>query len=242
MKTSDEKVHYAELLPHEFRKRLQDKPVAYLPLGTLEWHGPHLPLGSDAIQSEGLMVACARQLGGIVMPPIYLGPDQAILAQDGQTFYGMDALPDTMAPGQLEGSCYWVSEGFFKILVDMILIQLKRAGFQAVFADGHGPSRWSWVKDIPEREARFELKLFGVTSNIKRAWKYQIDHAGHNETSIMLALRPDLVDISKLPHDPKISPSRILGKDPRKATAKLGKKYLTTAINIIKQKLTEAGI
>lgn len=242
MNIKEEKVHYTELLPHEFRKRLKERPVAYLPLGTLEWHGDHLPLGSDSIQSEELMVACARQLGGIVMPPIHLGPDQAILTHNGQTFYGMDAIPDTLPPRQLEGSCYWVSSGFFKLLIDMILTQIKRAGFQAVFADGHGPSRWSWVKDISEREARFGLKLFGVTADIKRAWKYQIDHAGQNETSIMLALRPDLVDQSKLPQDPSIFPERILGKDPRQATANLGKKYLDAAVKILKTKFAKAGL
>ena len=34
-----EKVRYADLLPWEFRQRLAARPVAYLPLGTLEWHG-----------------------------------------------------------------------------------------------------------------------------------------------------------------------------------------------------------
>lgn len=242
MRSIGEKVHYVELLPHEFRKRLEEKPVAYLPLGTLEWHGPHLPLGADSIQSEGLMVACAHQLGGIVMPPIFLGPDRAIKDQEGQTFYGMDAIPTTLPPRRLDGSCYWVSEGIFKVLIDQILIQLKRAGFQGVFADGHGPSRSSWVQDIPEREVRFGLKLFGVTSDIKRAWKYQIDHAGQNETAIMLALRSDLVDLSKLTQDPAVTLERILGKDPRQATRKLGKKYLNAAVRIIKQKLTEAGL
>ena len=71
-----EKVQYSELLPWEFRQRIQQRPVAYLPLGTLEWHGEHLPLGSDAIQSESLMIECARRFGGIVLPPIHLGPDQ----------------------------------------------------------------------------------------------------------------------------------------------------------------------
>ena len=49
-----EKVRYSDLLPGEFRERLAANPVAYLPLGTLAWHGEHLPLGSDAIQSEVL--------------------------------------------------------------------------------------------------------------------------------------------------------------------------------------------
>ena len=72
-----EKVRYSDLLPWEFRQRLAARPVAYLPLGTLEWHGEHLPLGSDAIQSEELMIECAKRFGGIVMPPIHLGPDRA---------------------------------------------------------------------------------------------------------------------------------------------------------------------
>ena len=49
-----EKIRYSDLLPGEFRERLAAKPGAYLPLGTLAWHGEHLPLGSDAIQSEVL--------------------------------------------------------------------------------------------------------------------------------------------------------------------------------------------
>ena len=242
MSTSTERVHYTELLPHEFLRRLQDKPVAYLPLGTLEWHGAHLPLGSDAIQSEALMVACAKRLGGIVMPPIFLGPDQAKSGPNGQFFYGMDALPTSLPHRQLEGSCYWVSKGFFKQLIDAILIQLERAGFQAVFADGHGPSRWSWVQDIPEREARLGLKLFGVTADIKRAWKYQIDHAGQNETSIMLAIRPDLVNLSLLPQDPVHAVERVLGKDPRRATTKLGTNYLAAAVELVKQQFAKAGL
>ena len=44
----------SDLFPWEFRERLAAKPGAYLPLGTLAWHGEHLPLGSDAIQSEVL--------------------------------------------------------------------------------------------------------------------------------------------------------------------------------------------
>lgn len=106
-----EKVNYSDLIPREFRHRLAVKPVAYLPLGTLEWHGEHLPLGSDAIQSEGLMVECARRFGGIVMPPIHLGPDRAWDRGGGEVLYGMDYHDSTAPQRQLEGSCYWVSDG-----------------------------------------------------------------------------------------------------------------------------------
>ena len=143
---SEEIVRYAELLPGGFRTRLQSRPLAYLPLGTLEWHGEQLPLGSDALISEGLMIRCARAFGGIVMPPIHLGPDRTQPQDGGAMLQGMDYADVTTPQRQLDGSCYWVSKGLFLILVDAILEQLKRAGFAAVFADGHGPSRASWCE------------------------------------------------------------------------------------------------
>ena len=123
------KVRYDQLLPHEFRQRLAERPIAYLPLGTIEWHGEHLPLGSDALQSEGLMLECARRLGGIVSPPLHLGPDRARTDERGNLLVGMDYAETTTPPRQLDGSCYWVPPGLHEQLLDAILAQLKRAGF-----------------------------------------------------------------------------------------------------------------
>ena len=236
------KVRYTELRPHEFRKRLAERPIAYLPLGTLEWHGEHLPLGSDAIISEGLMVECARQLGGIVMPPIHLGPDRLRLEADGTQLQGMDCADVTTPHRQLDGSCYWVSQGFFMTLIDAILAQLKRAGFRALFADGHGPSRRSWVENLEEREARFGLKLFGVTDDFRGLWKSLTDHAARNETACVMALRPELVDLSQLSTDRSVWPQGVGGEDPRDATAAFGKECLDTSLGLVKQMFEKAGI
>jgi creatinine amidohydrolase len=232
-----QKVLYAELLPHEFRKRLAARPIAYLPLGTLEWHGEHLPLGSDAIQSEGLMIECARRFGGIVMPPIHLGPDRARPAGEGKMLYGMDYAASTTPPRQLDGSCYWVPKGLHLLVVDAVLEQLKRAGFRAVFADGHGPSRSSWVENIEERETRFGLKLFGVTKDIAAQWKSQVDHAGRNETSLMMHFRPQSVDLSQLPRERAVRPVGVGGQDPRDATAEFGRECLERSVELVRQML-----
>jgi creatinine amidohydrolase len=236
------KVRYDELLPHEFRKRLAERPIAYLPLGTLEWHGEHLPLGSDAMQSEGLMIACARRFGGIVMPPIHLGPDRAKPTDDGKMLVGMDYAESTAPPRQLDGSCYWVPAGFHLLMVDAILAQLKRAGFRAVFADGHGPSRTSWVENLPERQARFGLKLFGVTREVAKQWKSQVDHAARNETSLMMHLRPDLVDLSQLPPERSTWPQGVGGADPRDATAVYGKECFESSVELVRQMFAAAGL
>ena len=237
-----EKVKYSDLLPWEFRQRLDRRPVAYLPLGTLEWHGEHLPLGSDAIQSQGLMVECARRFGGIVMPPIHLGPDRAWDRGGGAVLQGMDYADSTDPQRQLDGSCYWVSEGVFGLLVDAILEQIKRAGFELVFADGHGPSRRAWRQAMPEREQRFGIKLAGVTDEIAQEWQSQMDHAARNETSLVMHYRPDLADLSRLPEDRQIWPQGVGGEDPRDASGDHGRACMERSVEIVGRLLEEMGV
>ncbi|UCG36946.1 MAG: creatininase family protein, partial [Candidatus Bathyarchaeota archaeon] len=71
-----QEVLYERLTPSEFQDRLEKAPIAYLPLGTLEWHGLHLPLGTDSLQSQAFFIKLAQRAGGIVLPPLFLGPDE----------------------------------------------------------------------------------------------------------------------------------------------------------------------
>lgn len=227
-----------ELRPAEFRERLQQKPLAYLPLGTLEWHGEHLPLGSDALQSEALMAACAERFGGIVLPPLFLGPDRRVDREDGTYLVGMDSARSTNPNRQLTGSAYWVSYDFFKELLENILEQLKRAGFNTVFADGHGPSRRTWVEMIPAWEERFGLRLLGVTEEMKSQWTYMIDHAAKNETSIMMHVQGELVDLSVFVDEERSLLTGVNGVHPYLASAEEGKQYLEKALEILKPLLS----
>ena len=236
------RVRFDELLPHQFRQRLAERPIAYLPLGTIEWHGEHLPLGSDAIQSEALMVQCARRIGGIVMPPIHLGPDRARLLDDGEMLQGMDYANTTTPPRALSGSCYWIPVGLHQMIVDAILTQLKRSGFKAVFADGHGPSRKSWADNMAERESRFGLKLFGVSQGIRREWRSQVDHAALNETSLVMHYRPELVDLSRLPASRDVWPQGVGGQDPRDATTEHGRECMESSLALMKKLFADAGL
>jgi len=87
------RVLYAELTPQEFRERIAKAPIAYLPLGTLEWHGEHLPLGADGLQSQGFFEQLAREAGGIVLPMLFLGVDR-MLKGEKRDLYGMDICTD----------------------------------------------------------------------------------------------------------------------------------------------------
>jgi creatinine amidohydrolase len=69
-----------------------------------------------------------------------------------------------------------------------------------------------------------------------------IDHAARNETSIMLALRPDLVALDRLGDDPAVWPQGVGGDDPRRATAEHGRECLATAVSLVRQKFADAGL
>jgi len=103
------KVLCAELVPSEFEERFHERPVVYLPLGTLEWHGSHNPLGADFIQAKAILSRAAARFGGMVLPPIWLGPDEMAVDADGRPLVGMDNY--ISLPRQLPGSLYWVSKG-----------------------------------------------------------------------------------------------------------------------------------
>lgn len=218
-----EKVLYAELTPQEFRERIKKCPIAYLPLGTLEWHGEHLPLGADGIQSQGFFEKLAKKAGGIVLPMLFMGPDGATETENG-VLYGMDPWTGERETGkkiregaQLDGSAYWLPDEMFKNLMECILRQLKRAGFKIVVAHGHGPSTGQSAQYAKEWQEKFGLTVINCwgSEHDGEGMGIQVDHAGANETSLVWALRPELVQMERLSKASEDWPVAVGGKDPR---------------------------
>ncbi len=238
-------VLYELLTPSEFQDRLKKAPVAYLPLGTLESHSSHLPLGSDSLQSQAFFIKLAQRVGGIVLPPLFLGPDE-VKEVDGFEYYGMDIyghLPH--APQQLRGSAYWIPSDLFLTLLKAVLKQIRRAGFRILVAHGHGPSTNLVIKNNRKLSKKFDLTILTVwrdEDHMNPDMEFQYDHAATNETSIMMALHPDLVHIENLPKDKKQQPLAIIGKDPRiHASAEHGEDiiqlHLDRLENVLKDQL-----
>ena len=234
-----EKVLYEELQPDEFIDRINAFPVAYLPLGTLEWHGLHLPLGSDGIQSRGVFERIAAEIGGIVLPMLFLGPDSATRVDD-IAYYGMDVLSfEEGSPQQLEGSAYHTDEELFGRLLDVIMHNLSRAGFRVVIAHGHGPSTMAFARKKQEFQDKFGLITFNLWElGYPDAEGIQTDHAAANETSLVMALRPELVNMEKLSGD--AIPVGVWGVDPRKAaSASHGKELIHKNVERACEKILE---
>jgi creatinine amidohydrolase len=242
-----ESVLYEELTPRMLASRMEKAPIAYLPLGTLEWHGAHMPLGADGLQSQGFFEHLAREAGGVVLPMLFVGPDRHVV-DDGKEYYGMDLGRPHIASGreyqtqQLPGSAYWVTDNVFAALVLCILKQLKRTGFKIVVAHGHGPSTIFFRDHAEEYEKKLGLKCFvcwgeqdGDDLGI------QVDHGAANETSLVMALRPTLVQMENLPRDLNEWPLAVGGRDPRvRASADLGKKAIATQLKRMSKILRDA--
>ncbi len=196
------KVRYEELCPAEFLERVKETPVAYLPLGTLEWHGPHMPLGADGIQSEELFLRVAEEAGGIVLPKLFLGPDR-FYHDPQKEWYGMDICTgDSLTPyppQQLPGSAYWVPDEQYREMILRIGRNLSRAGFRVLIAHGHGPSIWQFTalkERLLEECGLVCATAFDFVEDPRL--RYQNDHAAANETSIVMAVRPELVRMEHL--------------------------------------------
>src|SRR5262245_26884162 len=76
--------------PEDVLEARRRAPVAYVPVSPLEWHGPHLPLGTDGLHAWHVARGVAREVGGVVLPPFFVGTDSLRLPGDGPE--GLGAL------------------------------------------------------------------------------------------------------------------------------------------------------
>jgi len=173
---------FAEMTREELRTIAADTLVV-LPLGATEQHGPHLPAGTDFLTINHLAREAAAQASAgisvIVAPPLPYG------SSDHHLIFGA-----TLSLG---------TETYYRVLTDLIR-SLATDGFRRIFLlNGHGGnhelelpirvaagSYWTIAWDaLVQLQAHLGCRLPG--------------HAGIFETSMMLALRPELVAVQR-PH------------------------------------------
>jgi creatinine amidohydrolase len=161
-----------------------------LPIGILEKHGPHVPLGSDLIMAREWSSRAARQEYVVVFPDFFYGQIYEAKHQPG-TF----ALPSRLV---------WE-------LLDATVEEIARNGFRKiVIVNGHGGNpqllRY-FVQSQLERRRDYVVYFFDPAYDAKaeeekfkplRKSDPSVDlHAGETETSVLLYLRPDLVQMPR---------------------------------------------
>lgn len=176
--------HRVELLrPSQARAELERTPVVYMPLGTLEYHQEHLPIGLDSLTAQGICLRAAEQNGGLVCPTLYYGTD------------GDHAeMPFTiMMPSHTE----------IESLIQKSLSRWAEHGVKlVVLLSGHfAPAQVAMVEELAERwnQSGSDMKVLGLAMNMGQGIPMKPDHAGMFETTLLGAFWPETVDLSELP-------------------------------------------
>ena len=74
-------VRFDRMVPTMVRERREACNLAYLPVGELEWHGSHMPFGTDYFTVTHIAEEAARRFGGVVFPPMYYGDVRYLLQE-----------------------------------------------------------------------------------------------------------------------------------------------------------------
>jgi creatinine amidohydrolase len=162
--------------------------VCIIPLGIIEKHGPHLPLGTDLFEVRELASAAAKKEYALVFPPYYFGQIFEARHQPGTMAYNHELVWK-----MLEETCSELSRNGVK---------------KIILANGHGgnTSFLQYFCQVQlESRKDYIVVLFDPGSDpvldkeIRSMQKAKLDgHAGEEETSMMYVIRPDLVDLNAI--------------------------------------------
>jgi creatinine amidohydrolase len=201
------------LLPWQLRHVIATSPIAYIPLGTFEWHCEHLPIGLDALTAHGLCLRAAAKSGGVVLPALHYG-----------TGGGHGDYPFTIIltePDEIEAQ------------IAFTILKLKSFGFKKiVIFSGHFPdAQLDMIDRLAASHSDKDVEVFASAVNRIEGLEIAPDHAGVFETTLLYAMHPNLVQIDRLPeltnvplttddwvetrHNPKHPVFGVFGPDPR---------------------------
>ncbi len=188
----------------EYERRVNAGSVVFLPCGATEQHGPHLPLGTDALLASAISEDVAREVDGIVAPSISYGYKSQPRSGGGQHFCGTTSIDGSTLSGLIHDA---VRE-FFRHGVRRLVIVV-----------GHFENQWFVTEGI-----ELAMRELGNTSGMEvmrvEHWDFlgketleqvfpdgfpgiALEHAAVIETSMMLHYHPFLVALNRIPeHKP----------------------------------------
>ena len=237
-------VEWANLKAAELQGLAAREAIVVLPVAAMEQHGPHLPVMVDTLLCGEVARRAALRASGrhpvVVAPTVWSG-----LSEHHMAF----------------GGTFTLDFATFRSLIECLCRSLERHGFRRVLLlNGHGGNVAALRVVIDE--------LRGLHMRLSTATYWQIDpvaiadilerqsgvqHACEAETSMVMALRPELVDTSRLEEAKCLDPGRVAGQahavysrsafeertptgaigDPTAASAEKGEKLLQAAATAV---------
>jgi len=245
------RVRYEEMLPREVVEARSRCPVAYLPLGTLEWHGEHNCLGLDGVKVQALAERLAERGGGLVLPSLFWGENRESIVEfnevsrkvdpQGRIYARMGLSGGNFAPGYMKKSGSDQDQFYVELLVH-VMREVESLGFKAiVILAGHYPllSRARQAIDIYSRDGKVRAWACSGYELVRDQIPDAGDHAAGWETSLMLALRPDCVDMSRLPSEPAEAIGTFGARPPQQASKEYGERGVELVMERILFKVAE---
>jgi len=202
-------LYLKQMCPEQLKHATADSWPLLIPAGCIEYHGPHLPLGTDTLIAEALCGRVAAQMEAVVAPSFdYGATGYAVSGPELGTMDIDNAAFCLYAKSVLRGFC---EMGFQRVAVIVhhqgsygpLALALSKAAADLVFELGCEQRGRGWWGAEPGAECFPGLPRLDVFPSILPAARdvARGDHAGMYETSLMLAGQPDLVDMSKLGSD-----------------------------------------
>lgn len=203
-----------------------------IPLGSIEQHGPHLPVTTDILIAEYLANQISKKIPAYVIPGIPYG-----VSYEHRSFFNISINNDVLSE-----------------LLTQICMSLAENGFRSIIILNGHHGNMGVLQYVPQKVASKNPKLNVFSINYWNLIEREFDHAGFVETSLMLSINPKLVQMDKAkrgysdtkrlhstystflnnPSSFKITKNGVWG-DPTKANSSDGRKIMSTAIkNIIR--------
>lgn len=244
---------YADLRADEVMERITERSIFVVPVGAIEQHGPHLPIGTDLLIAEACAEAVVGERGDALdlwlLPPLAYTKSNEHAWNAGTIWLG----PQTM----------------LAVLDDIGRSLATTRARKVAFVNGHGGN--TALLNVACRELRLHHRLLtfllhpavppdhgGLSAPEEGGMGI---HGGKDETAVILHLRPDLVDMSQaranlpraLATNDKVrfggvvsfgwlsddfGPSGVIG-DPTGATAELGADLFATAVRVLGEAMGE---
>lgn len=195
-----------ELTASDWPKAIErSAATCILPIGILEKHGPHAPIGSDLIHVREWAARATQREYAVVFPDYFYGQIYEARHQPG-TF----ALPPRLVLEMLESTCAEIGRNGFK---------------KIVIVNGHGGNpnllRYFIQSQLGQRHD-YVVYFFdpapdpAVDEQVKKLRKSDPagdQHAGERETSTLLYLRPDLVQMDRATAESGANQKRLMLPD-----------------------------
>ena len=211
-------MRYELMLPHQIRQAIAENWPVALPLGVLEYHGEHMAVGMDTLVVIKTLDLVEKEMPLVILPPFYYGAaSYAVEKPEGNgsvqvggkalAAFGEDFFYSLLRIGfrNIHAIIHHQTENFAAGMPTDLAF--KTGGRQAIFRFIEKESGEGWwgnraMADYYANHAAgvnpFNWVQVHSLMGPEMAGKFPFDHAGQGETSLMLALCPEAVEMDRV--------------------------------------------